>query len=165
MSTFKVNRSIFQANSSLSSYTKLVIDRHQPVIRKAHEIWFRWSWQTVRIVYVVRFISIFNQTAFCSEVLRGMVDTPFCRICHFCSISKMGGHRFHIFWGLMGVNRWVVVCVTIGRSFGVLKCEGEIIPMSLTIDYHIIASSQQDMTSLNTNSFVRRFSVNSFWGS
>jgi hypothetical protein len=61
---------------------------------------------------VVRFISIFNQTAFRSEVLRSMVDTPFCRICHFCSISTIGGRRFRI-RGLMGVNRWIVVRVTI----------------------------------------------------
>jgi len=73
---------------------------------------------------MVRLIGIFNQTAFCSEVLRGMVYTPFCCICHFCSISAMGGCCFRI-RGLVRVNRWIVVRVTIVKheefEFGVLK--------------------------------------------
>lgn len=62
---------------------------------------------------------VFNQTAFRSEVLRGMVDASLCRFCHFCFINAMGWCRFRI-RGLVGVYRWIVVRVTVVKHVGAL---------------------------------------------
>ena len=97
VSTFNVNRGIFQTNSRLSSWKRsLMITRARRGRPTTNQSVFRRPWKTVGILYGIRLVRVFDNTAFPSELRGSRVDPPLGYHWHWVFDNLLGWCRFHM---------------------------------------------------------------------